>query len=223
MPLRSIFSPRWNQDPDANRDLSRVVSHISDSIYPHPRLLLNTSTPTAAMETFLTLISKVLTDEARATPPTLIDPHDLQHNTWWYMTYPYDGDGVDTCMMIDPAKVKTLGDPNVTQTRLFVSKKNGNNTYLNVFLGKAWRAPLDHKKGKEKVITSAHRMIYWCFHGPIPDGMQVNHSCENSMCLNPRHLKAGDRRDNYNDWFNGRGRGLMRIMRGRMRGRGRGP
>lgn len=36
--------------------------------------------------------------------------------------------------------------------------------------------------------TSVRRLAYTLFVGPIPEGMLVNASCENKLCLNPEHL-----------------------------------
>lgn len=38
----------------------------------------------------------------------------------------------------------------------------------------------------------AHRMTYILAKGPIPDGLQVQHLCNNPMCCNPNHLELGD-------------------------------
>ena len=35
----------------------------------------------------------------------------------------------------------------------------------------------------------AHRYSYEHFNGPIPDGMQLDHICENTRCVYPAHLK----------------------------------
>jgi hypothetical protein len=36
----------------------------------------------------------------------------------------------------------------------------------------------------------AHRAAYEAAHGPIPAGMQIDHLCRNTLCVNPRHLEV---------------------------------
>ena len=45
----------------------------------------------------------------------------------------------------------------------------------------------------------ASRFAYEAEVGPIPDGMQVLHRCDNPPCCNPRHLFLGTHRDNVED------------------------
>jgi len=41
-----------------------------------------------------------------------------------------------------------------------------------------------------------HRVIYEYVHGPIPDGMQIDHTCHNPSCVNPDHLRVGTQKQN---------------------------
>lgn len=45
----------------------------------------------------------------------------------------------------------------------------------------------------------SHRASYQMFCGPIPEGMQILHRCDNPTCVNPDHLFAGSISDNMRD------------------------
>ena len=45
----------------------------------------------------------------------------------------------------------------------------------------------------------AHKAAYFFSHGPVPDGLQVRHTCDNRICCNPAHLLIGTIQDNMND------------------------
>jgi len=49
----------------------------------------------------------------------------------------------------------------------------------------------------KKVYT--HRLAYTLANGPIPDGLEVRHSCDNPPCINPDHLSIGTRQQNVDD------------------------
>lgn len=38
-------------------------------------------------------------------------------------------------------------------------------------------------------VYLAHRMTWLYFVGPIPDGLEIDHSCKNRSCINPDHLQ----------------------------------
>lgn len=46
--------------------------------------------------------------------------------------------------------------------------------------------------GKRGVSIPAHRLAYEYAKGPIPDGLQIDHLCRITGCINPDHLEAVD-------------------------------
>ena len=49
--------------------------------------------------------------------------------------------------------------------------------------------------GKARSI-GAHRLAWMLLRGPIPDGLQIDHLCRFTMCVNPDHLEPVTAREN---------------------------
>jgi hypothetical protein len=45
-------------------------------------------------------------------------------------------------------------------------------------------------------IQVAHRVLYELLVGPVPDGMELDHLCQNKSCVNPGHLEPVTHREN---------------------------
>lgn len=55
---------------------------------------------------------------------------------------------------------------------------------------------LGRVNGKSRVINT-HRFVYELVHGPLLDlRLDVDHKCRNSLCVNPKHLRAITHQDN---------------------------
>lgn len=52
------------------------------------------------------------------------------------------------------------------------------------------------QKWKDGRLTGSHRAAYEYLHGPIPEGLDLDHLCRNHGCINPAHLEPVTRREN---------------------------
>lgn len=64
--------------------------------------------------------------------------------------------------------------------------------------------------GRNDGQVAAHRVAYQDQVGPIPEGLNVLHRCDNRPCCNPRHLWIGTQRENLLDMI-AKGRHPMMV------------
>lgn len=67
-------------------------------------------------------------------------------------------------------------------------------------------------------MVLTHRAAYMLLVGPIPEGLNILHRCDNTLCINPAHLFLGTQKDNVQDMFSKGRAGVYRGMQGRTKG-----
>ena len=48
-------------------------------------------------------------------------------------------------------------------------------------------------------LIGVHRLMYQYHHGPIPPGLEVDHTCHRHNCITPEHLRPRSRKENAAD------------------------
>ena len=60
---------------------------------------------------------------------------------------------------------------------------------------------------------SPHRLSYEFEHGPIPEGMEIDHTCHVTLCVNPAHLRVATAKQNRENRESGWGKSGIRGVR----------
>lgn len=64
------------------------------------------------------------------------------------------------------------------------------------FVGPYGYGVLNIVRNGKRTVGMAHRLSYEMVYGPIPEGLVIDHLCENKLCVNPLHLEAVTREEN---------------------------
>lgn len=60
-------------------------------------------------------------------------------------------------------------------------------------------------------IKTAHRMAWILYRGTIPKGVNVLHTCDDSICVNPDHLYLGTLANNMEDMVKRRRNPVIKL------------
>ncbi|MDE2099000.1 MAG: HNH endonuclease [Patescibacteria group bacterium] len=77
-----------------------------------------------------------------------------------------------------------------------VARSNSDPRYKNFEYGTIGNDPKRNKISSTYKTLKTHRVSYELYKGQIPKGMEVDHICTNTLCVNPEHLQLTTRGEN---------------------------
>lgn len=63
-----------------------------------------------------------------------------------------------------------------------------------------WRGTVSSRGYGRVGRRYVHRLVYEWEHGPIPEGLTIDHLCGVKVCVNPAHLEAVTAAENHRRW-----------------------
>lgn len=90
--------------------------------------------------------------------------------------------------------------PDIDSCREYLVKNCDTNSQGGCWTWRAYTNPNGYgqfRRGGQSYL--AHRAAYCLFNGPVIDGINVLHKCDNPPCCNPEHLFLGTQKENMQD------------------------
>lgn len=73
---------------------------------------------------------------------------------------------------------------------IWTSSKSGPPNFPEHAYGRYWPST------NPRFCQIAHRFAYEFIYGPIPKGLEIDHTCHNKLCVNPAHLELVTHQEN---------------------------
>lgn len=102
-------------------------------------------------------------------------------------------------------KTGSTADPRKTTEERFWEKVNKRGPVYSD-LGRCWEWESAFNESGYGVfhldsrVVRAHRWSFEQANGPIPEGLDIDHRCGNTGCVNPKHLRTANRKQNTENW-----------------------
>lgn len=86
-------------------------------------------------------------------------------------------------------QIKTLTEAEIRRILRFAAKCEETESGCWVWTARIGRDGYGVFTPRTGMKVSAHKWAWEQVHGPVPDGLELDHLCRNRACCNPRHLE----------------------------------